>query len=261
MNGAERPISEEDLHAYIDGQLDAARRAAVERYLQQHRAEAERVDAYSRGRNLLRAAFVGVAAEPIPPQLNLSQIVEERLARRRAPWRVAAGIVLAFALGSGSGWSIHRFVVPQRYTGIAALEHEAVESHIVYAEDRRHPVELGPGERSELTEWVSSRLKHPVTAPDLFSLGYRFIGGRLVATENGAAALFLYDNRRGERLSIFVRPMRSRRTSPIVILDIGDVDGCAWIEKGVGYTLIAERPYKELVRMSEFVRDQLDGRT
>lgn len=261
MNEAERPMAEETLHAYVDGRLDPALCAAVERYLQQNRAEAERVGAYSRQRDLLRTAFAGVVAEPIPPQLKLSRIVEERLARRRSPWRAAAGIVLALVIGGGGGWLVHSLAAPERYTGIAALEHEAANNHLVYAEDHHHPVELGPAQREELIRWVSSRLRHPVMLPELASLGYRFIGGRLVATKDGAAALFLYDDQRGERLSILVRPMRADRTTPIIILDIGDLDGCAWIENGVGYALIADRPYKELVRMSEFVRKQLGERT
>jgi len=260
MNEPDRPVGEEELHAYVDGRLDPARRAAVEHYLQRNWAEAERVGAYARQRDALRAAFAGLAAEPIPPRLNLSRIVEQRLARRRAPWRIAAGVALALAAGGGGGWLAHSLAAPRPYSGIAALEHEAASNHLVYATDRHHPVELGPTQRVELTRWISDRLNHPIAPPDLGPLGYRFIGGRLVATRDGAAALFLYDDHRGERLSIFVRPMKNDRTTPILILDIGDLDGCAWIDRGVGYSLIADRPYKELVRMSEFVRKQLDSR-
>lgn len=41
------PMTETELHAYVDGQLDAARRAAVETYLATNPAEAERVRAYT----------------------------------------------------------------------------------------------------------------------------------------------------------------------------------------------------------------------
>jgi anti-sigma factor RsiW len=36
MSDPVRPIAEEELHAYVDGQLDADRRSAVQRYLQDH---------------------------------------------------------------------------------------------------------------------------------------------------------------------------------------------------------------------------------
>lgn len=261
MSAPERPIAEEDLHAYVDDQLDPASRAAVARYLEQHPAVAQRVAAYAIQTERLRSAFAARAEEPVPPGLNLSRLVEQRLARRRSSWRIAASVALGIGIGAGGGWSIRSATEPGQPSGIAALEHEAVANHLVYASDKQRPIELGAGQRDDLAQWVSRRLKHPVAPPDLAMLGYRFMGGRLVATTHGAAALFLYDDDRGSRLSIFVRPMRSGETTPILVLDIGDVDGCAWVDHGIGYTLIADAPYKELERMSEYVRKQIAERT
>jgi anti-sigma factor RsiW len=261
MNAPERPTAEEDLHAYVDDQLDPASRAAVARYLEQHPDVAERVAAYTAQAERLRAAFAARAAEPIPPTLNLSRLLEQRLASRRHSWRLAASVALAVGIGAGAGWQIRSATESPQLSGIAALEHEAVANHLVYAADRRRPIELGAAQRDDLAQWVSSRLNHPVAPPDLTALGYRFMGGRLVATMQGAAALFLYDNERGARLSIFVRPMQNSEAVPIVVLDIGNVDGCAWVDHGIGYTLIADEPYPQLERMSEFVRKEIAGRT
>lgn len=259
MNEPERPISEDDLHAYVDGYLGPARRAAIDRYLQKNPHTAERVAAYATQRDRLRAVFSTRAAEPIPVELNFGKLVEEQLqVRQPATWRIAAAIVLALGAGGAGGWLANSFR-PAELTGIDALEHEAAANHVLYTADRRHPVELGPGQREDLSEWLSHRLNHRVSPPDLAAIGYRFIGGRLVATEHGAAALFLYDNERADRLSIFVRPMEADETTPILELDVGDLIGCAWIDKGLGYTLIGKEPYKELVRMSEFVRRQTGG--
>lgn len=261
MNEVWRPISEEDLHAYVDDRLDPDQRAVVARYLDANPAAADRVAAYIKQRDQLRAAFAAPALEPIPPALNLSRLVEERLARHRSSWRIAAVIALTLIAGAGGGWLLRSALVPTPLAGIAALEHEAVANHLVYAADHRHPIELGAAQRDDLAQWVSNRLKHPIAPPDLDALGYRFMGGRLVATEHGAAALFLYNNDRGSRLSIFVRPMQSGESTPILVLDIGDVDGCAWVDKGIGYTLIADEPYKKLEWMSQYVRKQIGERT
>jgi anti-sigma factor RsiW len=257
MNAPERPIAEEDLHASVDDRLDLAARAAVARYLQQNPIAADRATAYIAQAERLRAAFAARAAEPIPPGLNLSRLIEQRLARHRTPWRIAAAVLLAIGVGAAGGWMLRTATAPGSLSGIAALEHEAVANHLLYAADKRHPIELGAAQRDDLTQWVSGRLKHPVAPPDLSVLGYRFMGGRLVATAHGAAALFLYDNDRGTRLSIFVRPMPSGETTRILVLDIGDVDGCAWVDHGIGYTLIADEPYRQLERMSEYVRKQI----
>lgn len=260
MNEPERPIAEEDLHAYVDDRLDPSARASVAGYLERNQVAAERAAAYAAQIERLKAAFSLRAAEPIPPALNLSRLIEQRLAERRAPWRAAATVVLAVGLGAAGGWMLSSLTALRQLSGVAALEHEAVANHLVYAADRQRPIELGAAERDNLTQWVSNRLRHPVAPPDLAVLGYRFMGGRLVATAHGAAALFLYDNDRGPRLSIFVRPMRSDETTPILVLDIGAVDGCAWVEHGIGYALIPNEPYEQLERMSEYVRKQLAGR-
>jgi anti-sigma factor RsiW len=57
MSEVTPPIGEDDLHAYIDGQLDLGRRLAVERYLAENPEAAQRVAAYRQQREAIRAAF------------------------------------------------------------------------------------------------------------------------------------------------------------------------------------------------------------
>ena len=101
-----RPISEEDLSAYVDGWLDAERRSRVDRILRTSPDLAERVASYRVQRDCLRAAFSVPGRKPIPPRLNLSRLVENRLAKLSRPWRVAAAVALAFGLGGTIGWCI-----------------------------------------------------------------------------------------------------------------------------------------------------------
>ena len=107
MSDPGRTISEEELHAWIDGQLEPERRSAVQRYLQEQPDVAHRVTAWRDQREALRAAFSSVAAEPIPPRLGLERLLQERLAQRRLPWRAAASVLLAFALGGAGGSRDH----------------------------------------------------------------------------------------------------------------------------------------------------------
>jgi anti-sigma factor RsiW len=90
-----RPITEDDLHAYVDGVLEPERRAEVAAYLEGHPEMARRVTAFSDQRDQLRQALAPVADEPLPPQLNLSHIIEKR--RRPSPiwWAIAAMLMLS----------------------------------------------------------------------------------------------------------------------------------------------------------------------
>ena len=57
----DKPISEDDLHAYVDGALDEARRAEIASYLEAHPEIASRFGSYADHRSGLRSA--SIAAE------------------------------------------------------------------------------------------------------------------------------------------------------------------------------------------------------
>jgi anti-sigma factor RsiW len=87
------------------------------------------------------------------------------------------------------------------------------------------------------------------------------MGGRLAATPDGPAGLFMYDDAQGLRLTVFVLPMNSAESRPIQHVDFAHVDGCAWIDKGIGYTVVGKLPPAELRRLAEQVRAQFGGST
>ena len=60
-----RPITEDDLHAYVDGVLEPEREAEVAAYLEDHPDMARRVAAFSDQRDLLRKALAPIADEPL----------------------------------------------------------------------------------------------------------------------------------------------------------------------------------------------------
>ncbi|MGQ9367429.1 anti-sigma factor family protein [Azospirillum sp. ST 5-10] len=249
------PISEDDLHAYVDGALEARRQADVEAYLDCHPEVARRVALYRAQRDDLRAMLAPVAEEPVPPELNLARLVDARRARL-AWWRQAAAAVLLLVAGGIGGWSLNTALGPPR-EGIAALAAEAADSYRVYVPDRSRPVELRDAERAELVAWASHRLRRPVSVPDLSAAGYRFMGGRLVATPHGPAVLFMYDDDRGTRLVMLVRPMASDRDTPMAQHTRGSLTGFAWSADGIGYSLVGPPAAAVLHPIADTVRRQL----
>ena len=228
----------------------------VLRYLQEQPDVAARVARWRDQREALRAAFAPVAAEPIPPRLGLERLVQERLDRRSLPWRAAAAVLLAFGLGGAGGWFLHGGQSPPA-AAITLLTQDAVANHVVYTADKRRPTELGAQQRDDLARWVSNRLNHQVAPPDLSADGYSYMGGRLAATPDGPAGLFMYDDPQGVRLTVFVLPLHSAASTPIQHVDFAHVDGCAWIDKNIGYTVVGDLPPAELRRIAELVRLQL----
>lgn len=258
MSEANRPIEESDLHAYVDGRLNPTRRAAVEHYLRQRPEDAERVAAYQAQRDTIRAAFAA-RVEPLPPELSLDRIMEH-WARRRAPrWLMAASVVVALGFGTAAGWLLHAPPGTSRTRqAMLLLEQEALSSHLVYSRDQRHPVEISAAEEPHLKQWLSNRLNRAVAPPDLTALGYYLIGGRLLATEHGgAAALFMYADGQGQRVSVLLRPMApDLHAREADIADKG-VNGRAWITNGLGIAVTAALPEDQMARIAEQVGDDL----
>jgi anti-sigma factor RsiW len=245
-------IGEDDLQAHIDNQLPAPRCQAVQDYLARHPEEGRRIAAYRRQKEAMREALAGTLTEPLPPRLTIAGILAERRRPKWTPWLVAASIVLALGIGAAGGVLVGGLEAPDRtQRAMALLEQEALASHQVYAADKRHPVEVPGTEAPHLAEWLSNRLSRTVALPDLSTLGYHLIGGRLLATERGsAAALLMYDNDNGERITVLLRPMAQDLHAPIAKIRQDQVGGQAWIAKGLGIAVVAGLPETDLSPVS-----------
>src|SRR5262249_35809817 len=106
MTDPDLPVTEEELHAYVDGELPAGRRPAVEAWLGGHPDDMAGVNAGRASAEAIRARYGPVATEPVPARLSLRQI--ERAGRS---WRgmAAAATVAAFLVGGLAGWFGHEF--------------------------------------------------------------------------------------------------------------------------------------------------------
>lgn len=254
---ASRPISEDDLQAYVDQVLDAGRQQEVADYLRLHPEAARRIDGYIAQRAALRAALAPIAEEPIPPELGIRALAEARRARLIA-WRPAAAAAMILCLGGLGGWTARAVFAPP-VNGVGALAREAADNYRVYASDLHRPVEIGSAQKADLVRWVSNRLRSPVAVPDLQSAGYRFIGGRLVTTPHGPAAMFIYDSAQGERLAVMVRPMKVEKDTAMSEQTDRGLDGVSWATDGIGYSLVAPTTPKSLHPLANEVRRQAEA--
>lgn len=103
------PITDADLHAFIDGQLDEERQIEVEEYLACHPEVATRLMADMRVQNVLKHAFTEEGpAHPSPRVLEAARRLERGFTWRQAMRRF--GQVAAMALLIGIGWFAHNTV-------------------------------------------------------------------------------------------------------------------------------------------------------
>lgn len=255
-----RPVSEDDLHAYVDGALPEARRAEVEAYLERHPHIAQRFGRFAEQRETLRAALAPIAAEPLPARLNLSHLADARRQGRWQGWRAAVAACLLLLAGGTGGWML-RGDGGTRPAGIAALAGEASYAYAVFGSDRARAVEIPANDSAALVRWFENRLDRPVAVPDLQHSGYRLMGGRVVATQNGAAGLLMYDDAHGQRIAILMRPMVAKdRNARMAPHREGDVAGYSWADAGMGYSLVGHEDTEQLHPLADEARRQFQAR-
>jgi anti-sigma factor RsiW len=252
-------IDEDDLNGYVDDQLDPVKRLTVERYLHSNPDVAQRVAVYRVQRAALRSAYGSSAIAHLTSERRLPRPTDGCRRFRLIRWEVAAAGLLAFGVGAAGGWFLHAPASWDRpESAVALLGQQALASHAVYATDQRHPIEVSGAALDDLQQWLSNRLGSQLFPPDLSTLGFKLIGGRLLATERGnPAALFMYDDARFRRLSVVIRPMVSRSHAPQFDMSQNTMNGCGWIENGVGYAVVAEMSDSELDRVAKQIKAEV----
>ena len=246
-------VTEADLHAYVDGALAAARVAEVEAYLAAHAEDGARAAAYRQQNQALRQHFDAVLAEPVPQRLR-----EPAARRNRSPalrFAVVAGWV---ALGGISGWYLHALHADRR-TETTTWARRAAVAHVVYSPEVRHPVEVGADQEAHLVNWLSKRLGTDLKVPHLGGIGYTLVGGRLLPGERAPVAQFMYQDAKGQRLTLYVRtnPDETSETA-FRFAQENNVGVFYWLDRKLGYALSGEIGKAELLRVATAVYRQLN---
>jgi anti-sigma factor RsiW len=251
-------ITEADLQAYADGRLAEERRGEVDAWLAARPDEAERLAAYRRLGEALRAAYDPMLAEPVPPRF-------QRAARHVFLKRIAttAGwVALGVAIGAVAGWQLHESKpvgTPSADIG-AVMARRAAVAHATYSPEVRHPVEVGADQEAHLVAWLSKRLGAPVRAPKLDGVGYSLVGGRLLPGDSGPVAHFMYQCNRGTRVTLYVRTeMSGNRETAFRYAREGNVGVFYWVDRKLGYALSSNDISKDdLFNVANAVYQQLN---
>jgi anti-sigma factor RsiW len=257
MTSPDAWISEAELQAHLDGELDAERCAAVDAFLAVHPEEAARARSLRRQTWLIARAYGPLLERPLPPSLAAALLRPAPPAGAR--WRRAAAAAVAlvlFAGGAGSGWWLRdRSVVPPPAASLLA---DAVNAHLVYTAEVRHPVEVGADQADHLVTWLSRRLGLPLAAPDLRSAGFELVGGRLLPAPHGPAAQLMYQDASGRRLTLYVRPSDDPAAETAFrFAKEGHLTALYWRDQGGAWALLGELPRDDLLRLAHQVYQAL----
>jgi anti-sigma factor RsiW len=247
------PVTEAELHAYVDGALPAVRGVEVETYLSAHPEDAARVAAYREQIAVLRREYDPVLNEPVPDMFKRSGRSMMR------PLLRYAAVFAGFVLGVAVGWQLRDYNTDHRQVESTSWARRAAIAHVVYSPEVRHPVEVGADQEAHLVRWLSKRLGTSLKIPHLGELGYSLVGGRLLPGDRGPVAQFMYQDGKGQRLTLYVRvnPDESRETAFHFAQERG-VGVFYWLDRKLGYALSGEVNKPELLRVATGVYRQLN---
>ncbi|MDH5444448.1 MAG: anti-sigma factor [Gammaproteobacteria bacterium] len=248
----ETPITDMDLHAYLDGQLSEARRIQVENWLKQNPDRLKELNEFQIVDRELHQLLDPIIKEPVPDHLQIRP-------RKHFFYRVAAAASFIF-IGTIIGWQSNTMLAGSDQQQI---QHHLIQpanfAHVVFSAEKKHPVEVDATQEQHLIKWLSKRLHADIKAPNLLQHGYELVGGRLLPSTNRMAAQFMYQNKAANRITLYVRRINKvDADSMFQFSNTGSVNTFYWIEGELGYALSGEMERSELLTMARSTYQQLN---
>ncbi|WP_225774463.1 anti-sigma factor family protein [Pseudomonas sp. Marseille-Q5115] len=197
------PPSENDLNAYVDHQLSAADRQRLEAWLDDHPETRAIVTAWQQDAQQLRAAWSGslhAAPNPVLDPVTVARRVRGQRARRMAQ---AAVLVVAVGAGAVGGWQARG---PMEVRVAAAPMTDALQAYRMFAVQGILPADYTAEGGNGVQAWLDRYFSQAQRLPDLSAAGFEPRSARLLNTDQGPAAMVVYENAAGQRASFYVRP-------------------------------------------------------
>lgn len=256
MIDRDSPVTEDELHVYVDGELPADRLAAVEAWLASHTEDATRIAAWRAQADAIRARYSALVKEPVPERLAL-----DRITRRGRFWTAiaAAASVAAFAVGGVTGWVARGASAPSPASTYELFTTEAIGAHKLYVGEVRHPVEVPGIERAHAVQWLSKRLNTALSVPNLEEIQLKLVGARLLPGPTGPAAFFMYEGPSGERFTLYCGATTAGQTA--MRYHSGDKTAAFyWVDRDLAYVMSGPADRELLLKVSKAMYDQIENR-
>lgn len=273
------PITEDEIHAYVDGLLADHRRDEIDRLLERDEALAAKVSDYFSLNSMFHDRYDRVLSEPVPRRVlppdvdtgTAAPVVAKRWTMA-ANWPHIAGMAATLVLGVGIGAAammsgVGHDIMPSSGGGLVqrasyspgeTFARQSAIAHVMYAPEVTRPVEVGADSEQELVQWVSNRLGTDVRPPVLTRAGFELMGGRLLPGDDGPVAQFMYHDAKGERITLCISHRKvNTNTTAFKLYQDGSVNVFYWIDGDFGYAVSGAIDRQVLLQLSHDVYAQL----
>jgi anti-sigma factor RsiW len=233
-------VTEEELHAYLDGELPDERKALVESYLRQRPDEMRRLNAYRADGEAIARIFAAGVARP-------------RSGSRQLLLRVASAVVL-LAIGSSAGWVARDQLLPST----DPLVQQAVAAHAMFATSSGPLSSLPLGDVARLETIISHELAARMRVLELNDLGYELVAAHMLPSPNARAVQLVYGSA-GRPISIYLEARPGARETPFRNSRHGSISTVAWEDDDVACAISGEVEPKTLKAIGQRLYEALNS--
>lgn len=258
MTGSEPQITEADLISYVDGQLEDRRHDAVRTHLASNPADARKVAIWQQQNATLTALYGPLDTDALPERLDVYRI-ERRLRSQRADWRkVAAASILILGVGLTGGW-FGRGLVSEVAEPAHSIVADAAQAHRLFASEVLHPVEIRADAEnaSSLPKWLSKRLDRKLNIPNLTRHGLSLVGGRVLPSSEGAAAQLMYEDKSGQRVTLYIVAAADSSDTAMRRSSLGSLEAISWDDETIRCALVGNLPSDRMDAIAKDTYQQL----
>ena len=260
-------ITEDDLHAFVDGDLSRAKYAHILVWFKTHPEAEEQVQQWLLQNAALEHLFVENSKEnthhneksdaelltKLTRKTNLGRFKVNRLRLASfVPTLLFGAIVGAMlTLQFAPNLSVNNIAYAQNLPAISRA------SYTIYSAEKKHPVEVGIDEKQHLIAWLGKRIDRELTPPDLTSMGFDLFGGRILPLAGKPSAMLMYEDDAGERLTLIIGQNDDNEQTGFSFVEQDNVQTFFWVDRDFGYAISGKLSRAKMESIANMVYKQL----
>lgn len=248
-----------ELEAFVDGELPEADHRRVSAALATDDAlRAKLAEISDAKRRLSTASFVDEGDDPALE--TIAAKLEHQLKSKRRRWllRTGAGLAVLMFVFAAAGWYGHERFAPSGPTQVGevalpAFVADAAGAHEIFAFDAVHPVEFTSSDETVMRGWFKQHLGKTADVPNIEHLGFDLVGGRLLGGAQGAMAQILYENDKGDRVSLVLAKRPTGGGKELRLMKVGKSFASYWSENELSWAVVEDAPGADITSIASHV--------
>lgn len=243
------PPIDDELHAFIDGELDDARAAKVAEAILGDPTLALKVTGYRADKLRLMRVYGPLIDRPLPRAWM--ELIQARNTRPRfGTWRrIGLALAASLLIGVLGGWLVYGGLMPR---GGEALVLEAVAAHGGSSGAAAEPA------AAAAAGLLANNLGLPLKAPDLEKMGFMLVAVEdYAAAPGGKAVKLAYRDGQNRSFTLYLKP--SPGTPRFDMIKRGTTRICIWQDDVLSTIMLGDMSAGEMLRLASLAYSGLNS--